>query len=258
MQNSKFRTDHPLPTREPFQGAGPARPGRQLTRRQRVVNLGAAHENLDHKAYRILKAMIMERQLLPGDKIPQEKLADELGISRTPLVNALKFLEHEKLVQSIPRRGFFVRLFSLKEMVSIFELREVLEGLSARRAARNVTDREIEQLKPFFNQFENLAGIHDIKAYAREDRRFHNFITDIGAKEFLRSILETYNIISFSYQWESSTEGLVRPPDETIHEHRAIIQAICRRDEASAEQLMRRHLSNSAAILRRSLETQGG
>ncbi len=198
--------------------------------------------------------MIMERQLLPGDKIPQEKLAEDLGISRTPLVNALKFLEHEKLVQSIPRRGFFVRLFSLREMISIFELREVLEGLSARRAAQNITDREIEQLKGFFLQFEGLAAVGDIKAYAREDRRFHNFITDIGAKEFLRSILETYNIISFSYQWESSTEGLVRAPEETIAEHRAIIQAIRRRDADSAEQLMRRHLSNSATVLRRSVE----
>ena len=118
--------------------------------RRRVVNLGAEHENLDQKAYQILKSMIIERQLLPGDKIPQEKLAEDLGISRTPLINALKFLEHEKLVQSIPRRGFFVRLFDKAEMISIFELRELLEGLSARRACQNITDRGIEQLKGFF------------------------------------------------------------------------------------------------------------
>ena len=78
---------------------------------RRVRNLGAEHENLDQKAYQILKGMIIERQLLPGDKIPQEKLAEDLGISRTPLVNALKLLEQDKLVQSIPRRGFFVRHF---------------------------------------------------------------------------------------------------------------------------------------------------
>jgi hypothetical protein len=88
---------------------------------RRVVNLGAKHENLDQKAYQILKSMIIERQLLPGDKIPQEKLAEDLGISRTPLVNALKFLENEKLVQCLPRRGFFVRHFSKREMISIFE-----------------------------------------------------------------------------------------------------------------------------------------
>ena len=76
-----------------------------------MQNLGAAHANLDQKVYQILKTMIMERKLLPGEKIRQEKLAQDLGISRTPLVAALKFLEHEKLVESKPRRGFFVRLF---------------------------------------------------------------------------------------------------------------------------------------------------
>jgi len=225
--------------------------------RRRVVNLGAEHENLDQKAYQILKSMIIERQLLPGDKIPQEKLAEDLGISRTPLINALKFLEHEKLVQSIPRRGFFVRLFDKAEMISIFELRELLEGLSARRACQNITDREIDQLKGFFRQFAGIKGITDIKAYAREDRRFHNLLTGIGAKEFLKSILETYNIISFSYQTVLS-EGLVRSPNETIHEHLAIIEAISNRDADSAERLMRRHLSNSAAVLRQSLKAERG
>jgi DNA-binding GntR family transcriptional regulator len=225
--------------------------------RRRVVNLGAEHENLDQKAYQILKSMIIERQLLPGDKIPQEKLAEDLGISRTPLINALKFLEHEKLVQSIPRRGFFVRLFDKAEMISIFELRELLEGLSARRACQNITDREIDQLKGFFRQFAGIKDITDIKAYAREDRRFHNLLTGIGAKEFLKSILETYNIISFSYQTVLS-EGLVRSPNETIHEHLAIIEAISNRDADSAERLMRRHLSNSAAVLRQSLKAERG
>lgn len=225
--------------------------------RRRLVNLGAEHENLDQKAYQILKSMIIERQLLPGEKIPQEKLAEDLGISRTPLINALKFLEHEKLVQSIPRRGFFVRLFEKTEMISIFELRELLEGLVARRACQSITDREIDQLKGFFRQFAVVKDITDIKAYAREDRRFHNFLTSIGAKEFLKSILETYNIISFSYQTVLS-EGLVRSPNETIHEHLAIIKAISNRDADSAERLMRRHLSNSAAVLRQSLKEERG
>ena len=221
--------------------------------KRRVVNLGAEHENLDQKAYQILKSMIMDRQLLPGEKIPQEKLAEELGISRTPLVNALKFLEKEKLVQSIPRRGFFMRTFTKKEVISIFELREVLEGLAARRAAQNITDNQIVQLGKFFNQFIGDKDIDDIRAYAREDRRFHNFLLDIGAKEFLKSILDTYNIISYSYQ-VVSPEGLVRHPRETIREHRAMIEAIAKRDAEAAENLMRRHFQRSRAVLQESLK----
>jgi DNA-binding GntR family transcriptional regulator len=228
---------------------------RSPARGRLVVNLGAEHENLDQKAYQIIKAMIIERQLLPGDKIPQEKLAEDLGISRTPLVNALKYLEKEKLVQSFPRRGFFVRVFNRQEMISIFELREVLEGLAARRAAQQISEKEIVELKGFFRQFPGGREIGDIKAYAREDRRFHGFLLEIGAKEFLKSILEAYNIMSFSYQSVSS-EGLVRPPAETIQEHRAIIEAVSRRDAVSAEELMRQHLSNSAAVLRHDFKAE--
>ncbi len=215
-------------------------------------NLGAEHANLDQKVHQILKNMIIDRQLLPGQKIPQEKIAQELGVSRTPLIAALKYLEQEKLVESKPRRGFYVRLFSKAEMVNIFELREVLEGLTARRAAQKVSDAEIERLRQFFAQFDLEHPIRDYKAYSREDRRFHTYVTQIGAKEFLKSILETTNIISFSYQLVSS-EGLVRSPDETIHEHLAVIEAIAGRDPEAAESLMRRHFKKTIAALTREL-----
>ena len=217
-----------------------------------MINLGAEHENLDQKACSILKDMIIERKLLPGQKIPQEKLARDLGISRTPLINALKFLEQEKLVESIPRRGFFVRLFSKEEMVYIFELREVLEGLAARRAAAKVTESQILELNSFFKHFAEQKNISDYKGYAREDRRFHNFVIDVGAKEFLKSILLTTNIISFSYQVLHS-EGLVRPPDETIQEHIAVIGAIKERDSEAAEDLMRQHFKKSLTYLKRGI-----
>ncbi|MCU0560220.1 MAG: GntR family transcriptional regulator [Desulfobacterales bacterium] len=220
------------------------------------VNLGADHENLDQKAYQMLKSMIVERQLLPGAKIAQEKLAEDLGISRTPLINALKLLEQDKLVQSVPRRGFFVRHFNKREMISIFELREVLEGLAARRAAENITDRQIERLHGFFAQFNGAHRIDDFKAYAKEDRLFHTFLIEVGAKEFLKSILETYNLISYSYQWDSS-EGLIQSPDETLCDHRAVIDAISRRDAESAEICMRRHLGKSVALLKEQLAAEG-
>ena len=92
-----------------------------------IKKLGVQRENLDQMIYERLKTMIIDREIAPGDKIYQEKLAHDLGVSRTPLVNALKKLEHEKLVTAIPRRGFFVRFFSKQEMIQIFELRELLE-----------------------------------------------------------------------------------------------------------------------------------
>lgn len=213
-----------------------------------MKNLGATHENLDQQAYLIIKEMINDRRLTPGDKISQEKLAGELGISRTPLISALKFLEKEKLVEARPRRGFYVRAFDRDEMVSIFELREVLEGLAARRAATTVSDEQVAQLRKFFAEFTGKGSINDYRNYCREDRQFHNFVTQIAAREFLESILSTYNIISFSYQRVAS-EGLVRSPDETLDEHLAIIDAICNRDPVAAEKKMRRHFQRSIAAL---------
>lgn len=220
-----------------------------------MKNLGAEHENLDQKAYLIIKEMITNRKLLPGDKIPQEKLAQDLGISRTPLVSSLKYLEKEKLVEAKPRRGFFVRLFTVQEMIHIFELREVLEGLAARRAALCISDSQINKLKGFFKQFSPPIETSKYNAYAKDDRQFHRYVTEIGSKEFLKSILQTYNIISFSYQVISS-EGLVRPPDETLHEHLAMIDAICSRAAEDAEALMRQHFIRTIRFLKNEVKTE--
>ena len=114
-----------------------------------MTKLGTEHENLDHKVYKMLKSMILEQKLSPGIKIYQDKLAQALGISRTPLVGALKKLEQEKLITAIPRRGFYVRQFSKREMIHIFELREVLEGLAARRASLCISDDQVHSFKAF-------------------------------------------------------------------------------------------------------------
>jgi DNA-binding GntR family transcriptional regulator len=207
------------------------------------------HENLDTKAYQIVKGMIEERKLLPGEKIPQEKLANELGISRTPLISALKFLEHEKLVEVKPRRGFFVRLFTTEEMVSIFEIRELLEGLSARRAAKSITRDQEDQLRSIWSQFDPQVDIIDFQAYARADKHFHSFIAEIGSREFLTTILQTLNIITLAYQ-NPTSEGLIRAPNETIQDHLQIVEAICRHDALAAEQLMRDHLRSTIVQLK--------
>jgi DNA-binding GntR family transcriptional regulator len=209
-----------------------------------MEKLGTQHENLDYKVYKTLKSMIFERKLLPGTKIYQDKLAQDLGISRTPLVGALKKLEQERLIMAIPRRGFFVREFSSEEMIHIFELREVLEGLAARRASMIITPEQIEKLTRFFQGVKISNDPKDIKRYAEEDRRFHNFLMEIGGNDLLTSILGTYSVVTFSYLG-GFQEGLVRHPRETLHEHLALIKAICKRDAAKAEEFARLHLINS-------------
>lgn len=223
------------------------------SRDSRTINLGEAYENLDQKAYQIIKDMIEDRILLPGHKIPQEKLAKELGISRTPLISALKFLEHEKLVEVKPRRGFFVRLFTKKEMVSIFEIREVLEGLAARRSAQTISDEACRTLQQIFAPFRGMADITDIAAYSRADRTFHTMITKMASREFLSNMLQTFNIISLAYQ-NVTTEGLIRHPNDTIQDHEQITRAICDRDPEGAEHLMKLHFKKTIDILEQEID----
>jgi DNA-binding GntR family transcriptional regulator len=215
-----------------------------------MQTLGAKHQSLDSIIYNRLKSMIIERKLMPGEKIYQDKLAHEFGVSRTPLVSALKKLEHEKLITAMPRRGFYVRLFSKQEMIHIFELREVLEGLAARKVAMGISDSQINRLTRFFSGFQASADDIDLKKYREEDRRFHSFIIEVSGGDILSSILETFNILTLGYQFIEQ-EGLVRPPNETIHEHKAIIDAIGKRDPINAEELVRLHLRNSKEKLLR-------
>ena len=121
--------------------------------------------------------------------------------------------------------------------------------------AANISEVQIDKLNDFFRQFADTTDITDIKAYAKEDRRFHNFIIEIGAKEFLKSILQAYNIIYASHLFLSS-EGLVRTPNETIHEHLEVINAISQRDSDTAENIMRQHLKKSIASLKRDIEKE--
>lgn len=199
--------------------------------------------------------MILDQNLKSGSKIFQEKLAEDLGISRTPLVNALKKLEQEHLITAIPRKGFYVREFSKDEMVYIFELREVLEGLAARRASLRISDSQIQQFQNLFTGLKTSEAAGNVEKYAKEDRRFHHFLIKIGGDDLLSNMLETYSVITFSYL-VNFRGGLVRPPRETLPEHLAIIEAIIRKDPEMAEQAVRLHFKRSREKLVRDFKEE--
>lgn len=204
-----------------------------------MKKLGTRYENLDRKVYRELRSMIVNGKLKPDEKIIQEKVSHELGVSRTPVMGALKRLEQEKFVKAIPRRGYFVRRITKEGALMAYELRGMVEGLAAKRAALVITPAHAEKLKGFFKNADVSGSSQGTKRYAEEDRRFHQFIIEIGGFDLLSDILDSYNII-VSYQM-GIMEGLVRHPKDTLPEHQMIINAIITGDAEEAERLVRQH-----------------
>jgi DNA-binding GntR family transcriptional regulator len=194
--------------------------------------------NLELEVYDIIKSLILDRKYMPGDKISIDQLIADLGISRTPIVIALKMLEREMLITTKPRRGHYVRTFTKREIIDVLELRE---ALGARKAARSITESQILELRQFFKDIDVEGDPKELSAYAKEDQGFHEFLMDVAGGEVLSSVFKAYAVVIFTYHADLPG-GFVRHPRETIREHLELVESICSRDEDRAEKLMRQHM----------------
>lgn len=202
------------------------------------------YSDLSHRVYEKIKLMILSDQLKPGDKILQEDLARQLGVSRTPLLKALNILEHELLVESIPRRGMFVKTMSLQEIHDAFICRNALEGHAAGIAATKISDVQVQELKDLFNPFYDKFKQHetiDKYEYRLADLKFHDKIIEISDNKILKRLELFNNIFIITYHL-----GLIRSPEETLAEHFAIIDALEGRDEEMAKEKMSYHIKKSS------------
>lgn len=207
------------------------------------------YDGLSIQAYKQLKVMILSGKLKPGEKLIQEKIAQQLGVSRTPLHRAFQMLENSLLVKSIPRKGFYVRETDLHEIADAFECREAIEGIAIRRVIENITPEQIDELEQLFIPYlDDIDGI-DWNAYENDDQIFHNKIIKISGNQILARMELLGNILHTTY-----LKGLIRPPEETIDEHLQIIDAIKRADYKKAEQEIRAHFYKSRMRVLKKIE----
>ncbi|MEM9338165.1 MAG: GntR family transcriptional regulator [Bacteroidota bacterium] len=206
------------------------------------------HVDLSKPVYEKLKEMILTQELKPGEKIVQEKIAESLGVSRTPLLKALQVLENEYLVESIPRRGMYVRKLDLKEMIDVYDCREAIEGMAARILAERCEPSVVTQLEACFEPFKKAAGWLD---YAASDERFHRLLVQLTGNTAMDKIYFFGNI-----HGRVVSQGLLRGPEETLPEHFAMIKAIADGDPEEAERLTREHIRNSRKLLTNQYQNQ--
>ena len=201
-----------------------------------------SNDELGAQAYKKVRSMIISKKLVPGQKIVQDKLAESLGISRTPLRSALQMLEAEYLVQSVPRKGVIVKEFSDKEIVELYDCRIALEGTATSLFTSVASDAEIDRLTGLYQPF--LEGPIDTRKYQIADSNFHDSIIQGCGNSFLTKLFKHGNILLII-----DMVGLIRPPEETLNEHLDIISAMKKRDSELAELLIKSHLAKSKQLI---------
>ncbi|HTU56070.1 MAG TPA: GntR family transcriptional regulator [Acetobacteraceae bacterium] len=200
--------------------------------------------NLDDHIYERLRTMIAKGELLPGERIVPEQLAAKMGVSRTPIISALKRLAQEQVLEWRSRRGVHVRRLTPRELALVFEVREVLEGLAARRAASLVTPRQIDQLSGLFNDIDTTESPASRHHYIRQDYLFHIGLFRIADSAPLFRTMESVNIMVMAF-----SGGLLRPMRDVLEEHEAILEALAKQDPDAAEAAARAHIHRSVEWL---------
>jgi DNA-binding GntR family transcriptional regulator len=204
------------------------------------------HQDLSYEIYKRLKSMILANELKAGAKLKQEHVATLFGVSRMPLHRAFQMLENEMLIESVPRRGYFVTKVEIDQLIDSFECREALEGMAARRAARNITKDQLMYLKSLFEKFVGTDQI-SIPDYLESDQEFHDMIMKVsGNKVITRLEFLAHNTI------RTFRGGMLRPPQESLPEHMAIIVALEKGDGELAEKLVREHIHKTMELLKKS------
>ena len=187
-----------------------------------------------------LRQRIFAHELAPGDWIDEQRLADEYGISRTPLREALKVLASEGLVELKPRRGCYVTEISRQDLDDIFPLLAMLEGRCAGDAVRQAKPADIAELNDIHALLESAADERRIDAFFEVNQEFHKRIQELaGNRRMLSVIQDLRKALKLSRLHSLSLEGRLQ---QSLAEHRAIMAAIRARDAASAEKLMHAHI----------------
>ena len=174
--------------------------------------------------FNTLRDAILTGKLQPGERLMENQLAEKLGVSRTPIREALRMLKLENLVELTPRKGAQVLDMSEKDIVNVLEIREVLEGLAAQLACKKMTSETLEELKKTELEFEQFAKENDLEKVVSIDEHFHDIIFASTENERLIQIFNNLKIQLYRYRM--AHVKLDTGIESIIVQHRAILSAI--------------------------------
>jgi DNA-binding GntR family transcriptional regulator len=190
-----------------------------------------------------LKEAIIEGHLKPGERLMEVQLAEKLGVSRTPVREAIRKLELEGLVVMIPRKGAYVADVSLKDIMNVLEIRASLEGLAASLAAERMTEEELEELQIKANEFNEALRNNDVDMMIEKDTEIHDLIFKSTRNDRLISIAEGLREQIQRFRVTYITE--YNKSEELIEEHSKILEALKNRDVEKARIYAQEHIENA-------------
>ena len=207
-------------------------------------------------ATELIRAAIIDGRLEPGRRLKEEELARGLGISRTPVREALLVLQTEGLLESAPNRGATVRSYEADDLDDLYQLRAVLEGFAARRSASRISADDLARLRESCDRFVELRAEDDVAELVEENVSFHNIVLEAAGSERLaqmvRKVIEL-PLVYRSYFWYSAEQKLI-----SEHYHRQLTTALAARDAERAELLMKEHVLEARDFLVARLRASGG
>ncbi|HEY4203153.1 MAG TPA: GntR family transcriptional regulator [Devosiaceae bacterium] len=218
--------------------------------------VGADGESLSDSLFTRLSEAIVQGEFPPGSKLSEPRLAARFGVSRGPLREAIRRLEERKLVTRAPRQGVRVVVPSREAAVELFQMREVLEGLAAREAARRATPAEVQDLRDMLARHAEALSRPDAMVYwqATANADFHFLVARIAGNGRLFDLLcgEYYTILRLYRMQHRIVPGRAK---RALLEHERIVDAIAEGDAELAELLMRRHIAAALIGLEASVAT---
>jgi DNA-binding GntR family transcriptional regulator len=196
--------------------------------------------------YDHLKEGILDGSLSPGTRLVEAQIADQMGISRSPVREALQFLEVDGLIDAQSQRGTFVKRLSAREVWEIYTARQVIEGYVAALAARRATPADVERLEAALQEVLRLAQEEDYAATVKADFEVHRLIWEVSGHQLLCDILSRLEVQIRMFI--SVQAPLFDHLYDSVEDHQDIIQAIAAGDAAAARETIEQHLLQAGRL----------